>query len=99
MVVFFCSNPHLCFLLPLSSYRFMLYHLMQAPNGKDITLHVSANNPAMVRCIGCALFEHPVCLLRGTSLLLFCASPPFPSLHLFVTIAWYVQLFDKVHDA
>lgn len=30
------------------SFRFMLYHLMQASNGKDITLHVSANNPAMV---------------------------------------------------
>ncbi|KAG0038044.1 Cysteine-rich protein 2-binding protein [Podila clonocystis] len=26
----------------------MLYHLMQASNGKDITLHVSANNPAMI---------------------------------------------------
>ncbi|KAF9545953.1 Cysteine-rich protein 2-binding protein [Mortierella hygrophila] len=28
--------------------QFMLYHLMQASNGKDITLHVSANNPAMI---------------------------------------------------
>ncbi|KAF9420891.1 Cysteine-rich protein 2-binding protein [Podila epigama] len=28
--------------------QFMLYHLMQAANGKDITLHVSANNPAMI---------------------------------------------------
>ncbi|KAF9113383.1 Cysteine-rich protein 2-binding protein [Mortierella sp. AM989] len=28
--------------------QFMLYHLIQASNGKDITLHVSANNPAMI---------------------------------------------------
>ncbi|GJJ77802.1 cysteine-rich protein 2-binding protein [Entomortierella parvispora] len=28
--------------------QFMLYHLMQASNGRDITLHVSANNPAMI---------------------------------------------------
>ncbi|KAI8600224.1 hypothetical protein EDD21DRAFT_306851 [Dissophora ornata] len=28
--------------------QIMLYHLMQASNGKDITLHVSANNPAMI---------------------------------------------------
>ncbi|KAI1317142.1 Cysteine-rich protein 2-binding protein [Mortierella claussenii] len=28
--------------------QFMLYHLMQASEGKDITLHVSANNPAMI---------------------------------------------------
>ncbi|KAF9192496.1 Cysteine-rich protein 2-binding protein, partial [Haplosporangium sp. Z 11] len=28
--------------------QFMLYFLMQASNGKDITLHVSANNPAMI---------------------------------------------------
>ncbi|KAG0247433.1 Cysteine-rich protein 2-binding protein, partial [Mortierella polycephala] len=28
--------------------QFMLYYLMQASNGKDITLHVSANNPAMI---------------------------------------------------
>ncbi|KAF9966959.1 Cysteine-rich protein 2-binding protein [Mortierella alpina] len=28
--------------------QFMLYHLMQASDGKDITLHVSANNPAMI---------------------------------------------------
>ncbi|KAF9435927.1 Cysteine-rich protein 2-binding protein [Entomortierella beljakovae] len=27
--------------------QFMLYHLIQASRGKDITLHVSANNPAM----------------------------------------------------
>jgi len=26
----------------------MLYYLIQASEGKDITLHVSANNPAMV---------------------------------------------------
>ncbi|KAF9167752.1 Cysteine-rich protein 2-binding protein [Actinomortierella ambigua] len=28
--------------------QFMLYHLMQAAEGRDITLHVSANNPAMI---------------------------------------------------
>ncbi|KAG0226024.1 Cysteine-rich protein 2-binding protein [Actinomortierella wolfii] len=28
--------------------QFMLYHLIQAAEGKDITLHVSANNPAMI---------------------------------------------------
>ncbi|KAF9586492.1 Cysteine-rich protein 2-binding protein [Lunasporangiospora selenospora] len=28
--------------------QYMLYHLMQASDGKDITLHVSANNPAMI---------------------------------------------------
>ncbi|KAF9958487.1 hypothetical protein BGZ65_001410 [Modicella reniformis] len=28
--------------------QFMLYHLIQASEGKDITLHVSANNPAMI---------------------------------------------------
>ncbi|CAG8447732.1 9962_t:CDS:10 [Ambispora leptoticha] len=27
--------------------KFMLYHIIQNNNGKDITLHVSANNPAM----------------------------------------------------
>ncbi|KAJ3280373.1 Cysteine-rich protein 2-binding protein [Borealophlyctis nickersoniae] len=28
--------------------RFMLYHLIQAASGKDVTLHVSANNKAML---------------------------------------------------
>jgi ribosomal protein S18 acetylase RimI-like enzyme len=32
--------------------KFMLYHLIQtAGKGQDITLHVSANNPAMVSFI------------------------------------------------
>jgi len=31
-------------------HRSMLYHLIQLNPNKDITLHVSANNPAMVRC-------------------------------------------------
>lgn len=53
----------------------MLYHLMQASNGKDITLHVSANNPAMVRCVVFVLlFVHPV-VLRRTCLLLFGVTP------------------------
>lgn len=30
-------------------HRSMLYHLIQLNPNKDITLHVSANNPAMVR--------------------------------------------------
>jgi len=28
--------------------QFMLYHLIQTNIGKDVTLHVSANNPAMI---------------------------------------------------
>jgi hypothetical protein len=35
--------------------RTMLYHLISLNPGKDITLHVSTNNPAMVR---------PLCFLR-----------------------------------
>lgn len=30
-------------------FRFMLYHLFQTAISKDITLHVSANNNAMVK--------------------------------------------------
>lgn len=48
ILLFICSSFPF---FTLSSYRFMLYHLMQASNGKDITLHVSANNPAMVCCV------------------------------------------------
>jgi hypothetical protein len=36
----------LMLLLPLSN---MLYHLVSLVPGRDITLHVSTNNPAMVR--------------------------------------------------
>ena len=32
--------------------RIMLYHLILLNPGKDITLHVSANNPAMVSHLG-----------------------------------------------
>lgn len=31
--------------------RFMLYHLFQTAISKDVTLHVSANNTAMVKKI------------------------------------------------
>ena len=33
----------------------MLYHLISLNPGKDITLHVSTNNPAMVSCLGYSL--------------------------------------------
>jgi hypothetical protein len=32
-------------------HRTMLYHLISLNPGKDITLHVSTNNPAMVRSL------------------------------------------------
>jgi hypothetical protein len=35
----------------ISVYRFMLYHLFQTAISKDVTLHVSANNNAMVKRI------------------------------------------------
>jgi len=36
----------------------MLYHLIQLNSNKDITLHVSANNPAMVRYDTSAFWAH-----------------------------------------
>jgi hypothetical protein len=34
--------------LTFPHFRFMLYHLFQTAISKDVTLHVSANNNAMV---------------------------------------------------
>lgn len=83
-LIMLCMYSYALF-FTLSSYRFMLYHLMQASNGKDITLHVSANNPAMVRYVVFVLrFVHPVCAAPNlfVVILRFSPSPLLPPLFL-----------------